>query len=155
MILLILIVIILLVLIFILSYQSWKKWNNSIEPVVVEENDQCTINIDTAVSVTNRPCCIVGGYLTASRYVPEYNMVANPVATYYITACEGFCSQGYNSDAGVCINGVGQDDFDNCIELTQPKNNCEGLSMPIAVNGIEFFYPKSATQAGCELTAPC
>ena len=114
----------------------------------------CTINYETMIDVTDNPCCIVGTSLTASKYVPEIDLVVNPVEIPYLPVCTGFCELGVQADGMTCVDGQGQPSFDRCITLSTPKD-CQGVTMPVAYSGTTAYYPNSATNDACLKTATC
>lgn len=153
MILIYLFLLIIIVVIYILNKQAWDNWLTDTETINIDTSTQCLINLDTAISVTELPCCYIGGYITASKYVSSIDMVVNPIESYYLTVCQGFCTNGYKD--GICNNGVGQQEFDNCVSISKPKNNCSGLSMPVATSGITYYYPYAATSSSCTDVREC
>ena len=130
------------------------KIRKDLEYEVVEVLQPCKIDYANMVNVENKPCCVVGTNITASKYSPELDLVVNPVEAPYLPVCAGFCSEGVLADGMTCVNGVGQNSFDRCIAISTPKN-CEGLAMPVAYSGTTAYYPYSATQDACLKTAMC
>lgn len=136
---LILIFIILCIILLIVSFTSQSSYTSGTS--YTTEVPTCSISYETSIDVTDLPNCSIGGYLTASKYVEQLNMTVNPIQTYYLNVCAQYCSSGF--DESSCINGNGQQDFDNCIAISMP-NGCDGLSMPVAISGTTFYYPYGA-----------
>lgn len=149
-----LIVLVLCIVFIVINLQGIDKYREAVNITVSPISKECTVPLDELPDVADLPCCIVSGTTTASKFVKEINMVANPIPIYYIDACKGFCTYGYDNQINVCINGRGQEEFNNCIELTKPKN-CDGLAMPVARSGSTYYYANSATNAKCANTVVC
>lgn len=116
--------------------------------------DQCTRSNGELIDLTDVPCCCTSGFATDNRYVRKLNMVVGPNPVSYLGACAGFCANGsYNPETEQCNTGSSEQ-FTSCVNLTKP-DNCKGSAMPVAVEGIQFYYVQSATDAACKLSSLC
>ena len=124
-------------------------------PSVVPPSGVSTCNIDfnSLPSVEKYNCCVIGNVTTSSRYLPELDMVVNPIAVDYQSVCNQFCTEGKVGNN--CNNNIGQQKYQNCISKSMPVNSCSGYSMPVAVLGKTYYYPNSATNQSCQNTVPC
>jgi len=145
----VLLLLIILILLNILSIQELK--NPKIE-VVDLDNQKCTPDFSTLPQVNNR-CCRIGNTVTASRYLEEFDMVVNPISIPYERACEGFCPLGM-LDQNTCRELIGQEKYQNCINLTRPVD-CTSPSKPIAAKGTTYFYINAAGNSSCTTTSLC
>ncbi len=136
---LITIFIILCILSIILTCIAWSNYNTGI--TYTTDVPSCSISLENSLDITNFDNCHIGGYITASKYVPQLDMTVNTVETYYLNVCAQYCSNGF--DGVNCIDGINQESFDNCISISKPVN-CSGLSNPVAISGITFYYPYAA-----------
>jgi hypothetical protein len=148
------IVVVLLVVLVFMSYKAVRAWFNEQVVIVPDRTGPCIIAFDALPQLNELQCCFVGETLTASRYVQSLNMVVNPIAVGYLEVCQGFCTNGINTDGTSCVNGIGQSDFEKCILISEPRN-CTGPAMPVAALGATFFYPNSATSVSCLDQRPC
>lgn len=145
-----LLVIIFIIINFVLINKYQK--NKTIESINIE--DKCKININTLPNIEALKCCFISENITLNKYVPSLNMVVNPVQKPYMDVCKQFCKNGL-TDLNTCVDNIGQDDFDNCIEISKPIDGCNDLSMPVAKDGITYYYPYNATDDICQITVPC
>lgn len=131
-------------------YQGRAIYQQSTTQTLAVDTARCKYDLNKLVDITNRPCCVVAGTPTSLKYISEYNLVVSPAVTNYVTACSGFCTNGvdYTANPPVCIGGVGQTNFDSCVNLTAPTG-CSDAAVPIAVNTSTPYYAYSATSAGC------
>lgn len=144
-----------IVLIVYLSLTAMKQWNKNNVVVIDNTVSKCAPAFETLIPLESLQCCAVNGNVTANRYVKEVNMVVSSVASNYKQACAGFCKAGVNkSDTTLCVDGDGQADYTACLTRLKPQN-CIGISMPVAKNGITYFYGFSATEASCQTKKPC
>lgn len=127
-----------LIIVFIVfNVLTINKYVNSISVIDV---NPCQVDINTLPSLEGLPCCFQSDFLTSNKYVPILNMVVSPVPVPYLDVCNEF----------VNIN-----ERNNCIDLSKPKNGCSSLSMPVARNGITYYYPHSATDFSCKDQRQC
>jgi hypothetical protein len=120
----------------------------------LDTNHKCNVPIESVPNISDNLCCFVGTTITASRYVPELNMVVNPVAIPYLPVCQGFCTNGVLADGVTCVSGIGQDEFNLCMIRSAPVD-CDALSLPVAYAGLTPYYPFAATEASCERKGLC
>lgn len=132
------IVIILMILFIIFSSLALVKYNDA-KQVIDTFKEKCTVAYDTLPDISNANYCFIGDTLTSSKYVKELNMIVNPNPIYYLDVCKQYCIEGFSDG---CVNGNGQENFNNCVNISKPKN-CFGLSMPVAVSGTILYYPNS------------
>ena len=122
--------------------------------VIVDPRRPCVRSTDQLVNISQRNCCCIGGQQTDLRYVPSLDVVVSPGPTYYLDACAAFCQDGnFDPTTKTCRTGS-SDRFVSCVNLTRPIN-CDSPAMPVAVDGIEFFYVHSATNAECQASGAC
>src|SRR5205085_6806457 len=110
----------------------------AVNVVIPTSVEYCNNVVQDLPNVSKLGCCIIDGQLTSSKYFEELNVVINPVPKYYLDVCKGFCTDGYNSIDGTCINGVGEYDFANCIRASEP-GGCYGVAQPVAISGINPY----------------
>ena len=140
------------IVITIITLKKYKKYKSVISE---SEENNCTVAINNLINIENDKCCVKNNLITASRYVPELNMVVNPVAVPYLNVCIEYCGyDGYDEEKMSCKNIENQKEFENCIEITKPVN-CIGYSMPVAVLNTTYYYPNSATDINCEDKIEC
>lgn len=140
-------------ILFIIVFSLYiNKLKTDVELVTEDAVNDCSIP-PSAENIQFEPCCVVGNSITASRYSRELNMVVNPVAIPYLEVCQGYCVQGVTAE-GKCFNGEGQNEYDNCIQISTPVN-CNGIALPVAYVGITAYYPNSAGDALCTNTISC
>jgi len=124
------------------------------DPTVNPGSNQCSKPISELESISDNPCCLLGGEPTALRFMKSINMTVGPVPTYYLDACAGFCKDGMvDKNSLKCVSGSNVD-FDNCVDRIKPVD-CQGAAFPVAIDGIQPFYAKSATKAQCTETGSC
>jgi hypothetical protein len=150
--LILLFLVIFLVVLFFLSVYSYLNNPSVISPSGVTT---CNVPFDQLQSVAAYNCCTIGSVTTASRYIPELDMVVNPVEIDYQTVCSQFCTEGIDLVNGICHNRTGQQKYEKCITLSKPPNTCSKYSLPVAVLGTTYYYPYSAGDQSCKNTAPC
>lgn len=111
-------------------------------------NEPCNIAYESIPSVSSSKCCVISGAITSSKFLPELNMVINPVPKYYLDVCKNFCINGFDPIDQTCLDEEGLQDFNNCVNASQPKN-CVGIAMPVATDGLTLYYPNEATNNNC------
>ncbi len=148
------IVIIFLIILVSVSIAAMHNYRKAVNVIIPPEVPFCEKLITGLPDVKNLQCCVISGQLTPNKYYEELNLVINPVPTYYLDVCKGFCVDGYNYIDNNCINGVGDVDFLNCVKASEPKD-CYGNSQPVAISGINPYYVYSATNAICGETQKC
>jgi hypothetical protein len=122
--------------------------------VIINPDMPCVRATNQLIDISKLECCCLGGQQTDLRYVPSLDVVVSPGPTYFLDACAGFCQNGnYNPTSETCQNGPSQR-FQSCVNLTRPIN-CTSPAMPVAVNGIQFYYIHSATNQECPASAAC
>jgi hypothetical protein len=143
-----------LVVLIAVSTLDIKKVSATKQITIVSLTNACTAATDSLIDVTSLECCVQGGQVTASKYVPSLDMVVNPTATYYLNVCAGYCPDGYVG--GQCVNATyGQQTiYNNCVKELQPLN-CRGSAMPVGISGTTLYYGQSATNADCQQTTVC
>jgi hypothetical protein len=139
--------------IVIYSYLGVQKWETT-NTVIVPTTGKCTPAFNSLPDITNLQCCEINGQITSNRYDAAINMVVANSATPYLTACEGFCTNGLNSSTQQCQDGVGQADFETCVQRLQPRA-CIGIAMPIAHVGLTYYYGYQAGAAACPTQVAC
>jgi hypothetical protein len=144
-------VIIIIILFIVVNIMTLIKYKNR-GVIIPERVDDCKVAYDTLIDVEKLNCCYIGSTPTSKRYVPELDMVVSPNPVYYNDVCKQFCPEGY--DNGKCLNGIGQDKYDNCVKISKP-DNCIGRSMPVAHVLTTYYYPNSATDSSCKVSRPC
>jgi hypothetical protein len=145
-ILLILIVLVGIVMVIIYQTLSLKKYRNQKEQLIADQTT-CSPALNTLEDLSNLYCCNIGGLPTNTRYWDKIDMIVAPTAIPYLEACSGFCAEGVGG-AGNCNEGIGQNEYNRCIELLRPKG-CRGLSQPVAKIGITYYYGRSAGSSAC------
>lgn len=115
---------------------------------------ECAIAFDLLPDISNLNCCYIGDSLTASKYVPSINMVVNPIPIYYLSVCKNYCINGFNENTGTCNDNAGLNAFNDCISISKP-DGCIGVSLPVAADGIRYYYPSAATNQTCSFERPC
>ena len=160
-----------LFVIFIIIYYTYKRKSSSEEDYSLSpktdnssknENNQspCVYDITKLeiIDNNNTKCCMVGGQPTGDRLMNftqdglTKNFIISNQPTIFSVACRSACTDGLTSTG--CLNGVGQEEYDSCILLTQPVG-CKGTENPIARFGTEYWYIKSWDTSSCSITAPC
>lgn len=153
---LLVITIITLILFNTISIFTLTKWDQT-NRITSIPNDNCAEPaFQNLIDISSYPCCVVAGYITAKRYIPSVDLVVSSVAQPYMDVCKGFCSlNGVSaSDPTKCVDPEGQTAYSSCLQLTNLPS-CETIAMPIAHEGITYFYADSATNAQCQSTQPC
>lgn len=121
-------------------------------------NTNCEVATNLLQSLEGIPCCNPNGLLTNQRFVPQLNLTVQPSPTDYVSVCNGYCSNGIsipdNSPAGYHCQTGPSDNFVNCLDQLKPKN-CIGPAMPVAYDGIVYYYGFAVGNQGCQTTAPC
>ena len=112
----------------------------------------CTPDLNN-LPIVNNNCCLVGNTITSSRYIESLDLVVNPISIPYKKVCSGFCKDGLQKE-DICLNGTGQTEYNNCINLTEPKN-CTSISTPVAALGTTYYYANSAGNSTCLNTVVC
>lgn len=130
------------------------RWSNGLEVLAVDTRKDCVVPIGSVPDITNNLCCFVGTTITASKYVPQINTVVNPVPTPYLPVCQGFCTNGVLADGMTCVDGVGQSEFNACINRSAPID-CNAIALPVAYAGNRPYYAFAATEASCPLKGQC
>lgn len=121
---------------------------------IIDPKRPCVRSTNQLIDISQFECCCLGGQQTDFRYIKSLDVVVSPGPTYYLDACAAFCENGnYNPTTEICRTGSSTK-FTSCINMTRPVD-CDGTAMPIAVDGIEFFYVHSATKEDCVNTATC
>jgi hypothetical protein len=132
--------------------------NDSKTVMSMPADNLCTVSMDSLPSLAGNMCCLNGGggALTASRRadIGGISVIVNPVSTYYLDACAGFCSTGVKADALSCNNGNETSAYLTCVNKIKPSN-CVGLSMPVARDGVQQYYIQSAGFSACPQQAVC
>jgi len=118
---------------------------------IPQPTDPCFV--PNLVDISNLDCCVLNGQLSGHRYLPIYNMVVTPVPTYYLDVCAGFCITGLDNQQ--CRDGLGQEDFQRCLNLVKPPSACRQPALPVARLGNQLFYGLSATNAQCPVSSLC
>lgn len=129
---------------------------NEITPGVVTP---CNYSLMTLPDISN-DCCQVGGQLTGDRLQTykddngfSHNFIISSESYSYSIVCANACIQGVIN--GSCVGGIGQTDYDTCINILKPKN-CGGYDeIPIAKKDTTFWYAKSWNTASCPFTKTC
>jgi hypothetical protein len=123
-------------------------------PTTTPGGDECIRSTTDLIDLTDIPCCCIGGFATDTRYVVKLNAVVGPTPVWYLDACAGFCDNGsYNPSTEMCTNSS-SNQFTACVNLTKPVN-CTGSAMPVAIDGITFYYIQSATDDTCNISSLC
>jgi hypothetical protein len=127
------------------------------ETTVVRPSDACVPNINTLKDIsTVTQCCLRGGQVTASRYVPDVlsgGVVLNPGVSYYLTVCGSYCNS-VDADGG-CIGPLDQQTkYAACIEKLKPVG-CVASSLAQAHDGTTLFYVESVGNTDCQTTTLC
>ena len=147
------IVFILLVVFIMVNVVSMYKYRSLIE-VAPSPTEQCAVAYENLPSVKESGCCVVAGNITPSKFLPELNLVVNPAPKYYLDVCKNFCTDGFNSETNKCLSDNGAIDFDKCVLASQPKD-CIGVSMPVAADDLNYYYPYEATSINCTEFTNC
>lgn len=149
----VLIVIVILLVWFSINTAKRVQEQSQTNPVT-GDTDQCIRSTNDLIDITDVPCCCIGGFSTNTRYVRKLNAVVGPTPVYYLNACAGFCNNGsFNPTTEQCSTGS-SDQFKSCLNLTKPIN-CKGSAMPVAVEGIQFYYIQSASDDACKVSSLC
>lgn len=142
------------IILIVLASLYMIRWSEELNISVFSSSNKCVVSADSVPDITNDLCCYVGTEPTASRYVPSINIVVNPVAIPYLPVCQGFCTEGFYADGLTCVDGVGQSEFNRCMQIATPID-CEGLSLPVAYAGSTPYYVFAATESSCPIKGPC
>lgn len=149
------VLIIFIIILLITSFLAIYSYYISKETTLPPNQSNCQVATNLLENITNLYCCYIGNTITSSKYVPSLNMVVNPVSIYYLDVCQEFCgTEGINDDKTECINPIYQQEFEGCINLSKPQN-CIGLSMPVAINGLTYYYSNSAGPESCQIQKEC
>jgi len=149
------IILIILTFIFVYLISLYNiRWSSETEVIIVNPSTSCSVSPSSVPSVSGRLCCYIGTTVTASKYSPQLNMVVNPVAIPYLPVCQGFCSQGVLSDGMTCVDGIGQQEFNDCMQISTPVG-CQALVLPVAYSGTTPYYPFASTEASCLIKGAC
>lgn len=149
------ILIILIIIFIILNFITINKFYDSKEVVSIKQNSNCYVATNLLPNIENDKCCYKGNTITSSRFVPELNMVVNPVSIPYLNVCIEYCGyNGYDTEKKQCIDEEKQKELENCIKISKPIN-CVGYSMPVAILNTTYYYPNSATDINCLETTNC
>lgn len=147
------------VILVVIAALAMKGWVTTRSIITLESIGHCVKPFNTLPQVPDL-CCVIGGRLTASRYVEELDLVVNPNPIPYVAACSGFCTNGVittgTPPVATCRDGVGKEKFDNCVMLAKPVN-CTDPAEPVAALGTTYYYPAAATAAFCPVATrqPC
>ena len=122
-------------------------------------NTNCEVAANLLVDISSYPCCSPNQTLTNQRYIPSLNFTVQPSPVPFLTACGGLCPDGrYHPDPsspeGYSCDSGDSSSFTACIAQLKPKN-CIGPAMPVAHNGIVYFYAVNPGNDNCLSTAPC
>jgi hypothetical protein len=148
------IILFIFILISSLSLYNWIKYDK-INNVPFE--DCSKPSFETLIDISKLKCCVIGGYITSKRYISSIDMVVDNVATPYLKVCKEFCSNEViiENNKIKCVDPNKQVDFDSCVELLNNDKCKKIVAMPIAHNGITYFYAFSATDSICKKTEEC
>lgn len=146
--------ILVVVVLFIALFRSRDNPDDN-TPII---DNNCIVATNSVPQLVTKQCCVfTDGTRTPLRIANlqssslQFQMVVSPTPINYVQACTGFCTGTINSDDKCSIpNPI----FDGCIAITKP-NNCRGPAMPVAVDGIKFYYAYSAGTSQCPSTTPC
>lgn len=143
------------ILFIIISILAIYYYYNSKQTILPPSESICIVSNDLLINISDYYCCFVGNTITSSKYIPSLNMVVNPVSIPYLNVCIEYCGiSGIDESKTLCNNIIYQEDFEKCIEISKPIN-CVGLSMPVAVSGINYYYPNAAGQSSCQIQKEC
>jgi len=127
--------------------------------VNTDYNKLCNFSLMTLPDISNN-CCKVGNdfngdrlqtYTDENGFKHDFIISSNPYS--YSIACANACIQGVIN--GKCVGGIGQTDYDTCINILKPKN-CGGYDgVPIAKKDTDFWYAKSWNSSACSITSTC
>jgi len=121
---------------------------------VIANVSDCTPALNTLLDISSDQCCVQGGITTSSRYVPSLNMVLNTTPQYYITVCQGYCTNGFVNNQCVNTTFQEQENYNTCVNELIPTN-CTGSAMPVGVVGTTYYYAQNVTNENCTTTAVC
>lgn len=142
----------LLIIFIVYNILAISRYRNKFYESFETSNQACTPDLASLPDAGNL-CCMLGNSVTSNRYIHDLNMVVSPFPEPYEKICEGYCKKGMETK-GICLDGLGQEDYDECINLTKPVN-CNSLSKPVAVSGTTYYYINSSGNGGCERTSIC
>lgn len=145
-------VILLLLFFIILSGYAIYLYVKKSQVILPDDIKECT-GIPEQLPNVNK-CCVVNDIITQYRFLDSLNMIVSNNSTYYLDVCKNFCINGYNSQTKSCIDEVGLNDFNNCVNASKPVD-CVGSSMPVAISGNTFYYPYQATDVNCSNQINC
>jgi len=114
----------------------------------------CTVSTSSVPQITLNQCCTdspsTGLFPTPMTGI-DLPVIVGLSPVYYVTACQNLCPPGVQQQDGSCVPDSPA--YDQCLELIKPVN-CIGTAMPIAVNGIQFYYIQAIGSNVCTL-GPC
>ena len=142
------IVIILIIIFIVLNILTIITYKNTTAIVIPTGVLPCSETHGNLTSISDLKCCVISGTTTQNKYFPDLNLVVNPNPIYYLDVCKNFCVNGYNELTNSCFDDVGLNDFNNCVKASQPTD-CIGVSKPVAISGLTYYYPYSATNNIC------
>ena len=137
--LLVLLIILICIFIIFTVFSSLAVYNYITNNVETSLTSDCIVATNNLIDITNLNCCFIAGNLTASKYVPELDMIVSPVIIPYEDVCNQFKNESKKN---------------LCIEISKPKN-CVQDSMPVAINGIVYYYPLAAGSDLCQDSREC
>lgn len=112
----------------------------------------------SAIDLSSKNCCFIGGRLTPFRYSSEIDMVLSPQPVYPLNVCEGFCVNGIDNnsprEAPNCLGVDGNNLFQQCMDRLIPKD-CATAAIPIGYIANTYFYGYAAGASLCQTTRPC
>ena len=149
-------IIIIVIIIWLIGFVFFTKITAKPPDFTPPTNNQCVKSTNELFNLTGALCCCTQGNQTSLRpaTIQGLPLVLSTSSTFYLDACAGFCEDGmYNSSSETCKSGSNSK-FQDCINLSKPQN-CQGLALPVAVDGIQFYYINSATMDQCTSTGDC
>ena len=122
-------------------------------------NTNCEVAANLLVDISSYPCCYPNGTLTNQRFIPSLNFTVQPSPVSFLSVCGAYCQDGqYHIDPsnpeGYSCNSGNSTLFTNCLAQIKPQN-CVGPAMPVAHNGIVYFYAVNVGDDNCKTTSAC
>mgnify|MGYP005872917521 CR=1 FL=1 len=148
----------LVIVIFYLYQESERSQNNVVPPA----NNNCTRSTDTIPNISNVAEC----FNSTGTKIPYRNVdgktiglasgaILTNVSTVYVDACRGYCKGNVVNQQ--CL-GDNKPEYDDCLKLTKPVDNCTGGSMPVAfaedTAGLSYWYLYSVPPGLCAPPSP-
>ena len=148
-----------------ISITTQIKWfSPKANPISIIPVGKCIIATNSVPDVSTDPYCVANGITTGYRYDSAITLgenlttgvVISTVPTYYGTVCSEFCSSGIDpSNPGHCNGGIGQDNYEICVQRLRPVG-CTDPALPVGYDNRfgNWYYIAHIGNSTCQVTRP-